>query len=257
MRRMIFVASSIAAMAWLASVVDARAQTPQIGLPDVTATAPGPTPVPRRTPDPFISKWRNEEDKFVEQPCGTTRLSASVRGARCLVGYRLTNDLVVAGQLASGGSSPCDMGLDVVMYNAGNLAVEADILSFDPYKVTATGTIAKWCHIGQRKLEEDDFRDLNQVTRRGSNFGPIVSNDNGDQSVGFLDAQRRCIAISKNGPVWGAGRMWVMHATICGIDAQPVSAQDIVQTTDNLLVRIYDPIGNLRGAPTNLYSAPR
>jgi hypothetical protein len=38
-----------------------------------------------------------------------------------------------------GGSTFCDMGLDVVMYTVGNLAVEADILSFDPYKATGWG----------------------------------------------------------------------------------------------------------------------
>jgi hypothetical protein len=61
----------------------AEAQTPQLALPDVSVTAPITTtrPAPR---DPMISGWRNEEDKFVERPCGTTRLTATASNARCL-----------------------------------------------------------------------------------------------------------------------------------------------------------------------------
>jgi len=107
------------------------AQTPQLGLPDVSVTAPITTTRPQR--DSMIANWRNEEDKFVEAPCGTTRLTATAGNARCLVGYRLENGLT---QATGSGVSFCDMGLDVVMYTVGNLAVEADILSFDPYKIT-------------------------------------------------------------------------------------------------------------------------
>jgi len=55
------------------------AQTPQLGLPDVSVTAPITTTRPNR--DSMISNWRNEEDKFVEAPCGTTRLTATASNA--------------------------------------------------------------------------------------------------------------------------------------------------------------------------------
>ena len=39
------------------------------------------------------------------------------------------------------------MALDVVMDTAGKLAIEADILIFDPYKVNANGSVPKWCYV--------------------------------------------------------------------------------------------------------------
>jgi hypothetical protein len=48
------------------------------------------------------------------------------------------------------------------------------------------------------------------------------------------------------GPRWRGGQVWVMHASICHTHAQPVSAVDIAATTNALLIRIYDPVGNLR-----------
>ena len=88
--RTILLAAAFVAAALLALHVGA--QTPQMGLPDVSVTAPNTTtrPQPR---DSMISKWRNEEDKFVEAPCGTTRLTATASNARCLVGYRLENGM--------------------------------------------------------------------------------------------------------------------------------------------------------------------
>src|SRR6516225_1663176 len=35
--------------------------------------------------------------------------------------------------------NPCDMGVDLVIDTTGKLTIEADILAFDPYRVTATG----------------------------------------------------------------------------------------------------------------------
>ena len=45
-----------------------------------------------------------------------------------------------------------------------------------------------------------------------------------------------------------------MHASICHTDGLPVSQQDRDATTRALLIRVYDPLGNLRTAPDNLYS---
>ena len=114
--RTILLAAAFVAAALLALHVGA--QTPQMGLPDVSVTAPITTtrPQPR---DSMISKWRNEEDKFVEMPCGTTRLSAAAINARCLIGYRLTSGM---GPTRGQTVAPCDTGLDVVIYTSGNLA---------------------------------------------------------------------------------------------------------------------------------------
>jgi len=247
--RTILLAAAFVATALLALHVGA--QTPQIGLPDVSVTAPITTARPQR--DSMISNWRNEEDKFVEAPCGTTRLTATASNARCLVGYRLENGMLTGG----GRGTFCDMGLDVVMYTAGNLAVEADILSFDPYKVTGWGLPNKYCFIAPREISVVEFQDLNQVTRRGKNFGDVTRTSDGDSFIGFVEANRLCIAMERLGPRWRGGHSWVMHASICRTDAQPVSTQDIATTTNGLLIRVYDPVGNLRGPPDTLYSPSR
>ncbi|MBV9017408.1 MAG: hypothetical protein JO058_17320 [Alphaproteobacteria bacterium] len=249
MRTIARAAAFIAAAVFASSV---EAQAPQIGLPDVSVTAPMTTVRPQR--DSMIANWRNEEDKFVEAPCGTTRLTATAGNARCLVGYRLENGLT---QNTGSGVSFCDMGLDVVMYTAGSLAVEADILSFDPYKITAWGFPNKYCFIAPREIGVLEFQDLNQVTRRGKNFGGVTRTSDGDSFVGFVEANRICIAMERLGPRWRGGHSWVMHASICRTDAQPVSTQDIAATTTGLLIRVYDPVGNLRGPPAALYSPVR
>jgi len=248
--RTILLAAAFVATALLALHVGA--QTPQIGLPDVSVTAPITTARPQR--DSMISKWRNEEDKFVEAPCGTTRLTATASNARCLLGYRLENGLT--GDRGSGVSF-CDMGLDVVMYTVGNLAVEADILSFDPYKVTGWGFPNKYCFIAPREISVLEFQDLNQVTRRGKNFGGVTRTSDGDSFIGFVEANRPCIAMERLGPRWRGGHSWVMRASICRTDTQSLSTQDIATTTNALLIRVYDPVGNLRGPPDTLYSPSR
>ena len=77
-----------------------------------------------------------EEDKFPEVPCNVTRIASSA-GGKCLQGYRLTPGLSLFGQR---GGLKCDIALDVVMYRAGNLSIEASTVIFDPYKLAATGT---------------------------------------------------------------------------------------------------------------------
>jgi hypothetical protein len=55
------------------------------------------------------------------------------------------------------------------MYSVGNLAVEASTLIFDPYKLTATGLPNKCCYVaGQPSYDQENFQDMNQVTRRGT-----------------------------------------------------------------------------------------
>jgi len=236
----------------------AAAQTGAMTVPDVNVTAPSATaPQPPYLQDPgkrgslrngFNGRYRNEEDKFVQQPCGTTRLS-SAGGGTCLVGYRLD------GGVARYGSS-CDMGLDVVMYNAGPLAVEADIVSFDPQKVSALGAHSKCRIVPYSGYDATDFQDMNQVTRRGSNFHNLVDVSDTDRRVEFYDGNNRpCMAMRRIGPPWQGGNIWVMHVSICRTDAGAVSGQDIAQTANSLLVRIYDPVSNLRAAPEQLYTS--
>jgi len=244
------------AAAILFSAGAALAQDPKVAIPDVTVTAPAtPLTVPPylQNPgqggslrNPVFGRYRNEEDKFVQQPCGTTRLSSAIAGGTCLVGYRLD-----AGQMRT--TNSCDTGLDVVMYNAGNVAVEADILSFDPQKVTAVGAV-KCRLIPYKYYAEVDFQDMNKVTRRGSNFHNLADPNDLERSIEFYDGNKPCVAMRRLGPPWNGGNVWIMHVSICRTDAGAVSAQNISETTTALLVRIYDPVGNLRSAPAQLYS---
>jgi hypothetical protein len=257
MRSLHQAANALAAIVILSWTGGAAAQTGALTVPDVNVTAPSATaPQPPYLRDPgkggslrngFHGRYRNEEDKFVQQPCGTTRLSAATGGGTCLVGYRLD------GGAARYGTS-CDMGLDVVMYSAGSLAIEADIVSFDPQKVTAMGAHSRCRIIPYKGYDETDFQDMNQVTRRGSNFHNLVDVSDSERRVEFHDANRPCMAMRRLGPAWQGGVVWVMHVSICRTDSGAVSAQDINQTANSLLVRVYDPQGNLRAPPDTLYT---
>jgi hypothetical protein len=127
-----------------------------------------------------FGRYRVEEDKFSEVPCTQTRIAFS-QGGKCLQGYRLG---VAAGGTTSqlGSSSPCDMGLDVVIDTVGKLAIEADILGFDPYKVYATGSLPRGCYVrSYTGYDQEHFQDMNQVTRRGTNWRNLQINDMQDQ----------------------------------------------------------------------------
>jgi hypothetical protein len=246
---------SVAAAAVMCWAGVAAAQTGALTVPDVNVTAPSATaPQPPYLRDPgqggslrngFHGRYRNEEDKFVQQPCNTTRLASSA-GGTCLVGYRLD------GGAARYGTN-CDMGLDVVMYNTGGLTVEADIVSFDPQKVTAMGAHSKCRIVPYKYYDATDFQDMNQVTRRGSNFHNLVDVSDSDRRVEFYDGNRPCMAMRRLGPPWQGGVIWVMHVSICRADAGAVAAPDVAATVGALLVRVYDPVGNLRSAPAEAY----
>jgi hypothetical protein len=69
------------------------------------------------------------------------------------------------------------MGLDVVIDTAGKLSVEADILGFDPYTLYATGSPPRSCYVrGYTGYDQEDFQDMNQVTRRGTNWHNLQVN---------------------------------------------------------------------------------
>jgi len=199
--------------------------------------------------NPYFGRYRVEEDKFFEAPCSATRIAFGPNG-KCLQGYRLG----LPGMTSQGGN-PCDMGLDVVIDTAGKLAVEADILSFDPYKVTAQGSIPRWCNVkSYTGYDQEDFQDMNQMTRRGSNWHNLQINDLQDQwhagdrlrSIEFSDGPRSCIAVRKPGPPWRSGYMYMIHVSICRTDGASVQAQDVAYVLGSLQTRIYDPVGNLR-----------
>jgi hypothetical protein len=260
MRVVSIYATAIVTAAMLAPWIGAFAQNSQLSVPNVTVTAPAAPVEPpyMRDPwkaygrNPYFGRYRVEEDKFGEVPCTQTRIAFGPSG-KCLQGYRLG----LATNSSDRNSNPCDMGLDVVIDTAGKLAVEADILGFDPYKVYATGSPSRSCYVrGYTGYDQEDFQDMNQVTRRGTNWHNLQINDMQDQwyggdrlrSIEFSDGPRNCIAIRKPGPVWRGGYVYMMHASICRTDGAAVQAQDVAYVLSSLQARTYDPLGNLRNA---------
>jgi hypothetical protein len=252
MRAIRRVAGALAALAIVAAASAPYAQETKLTVPNVTVIAP---PVPVQPPylrdpgksyerNPYASRYRVEEDKFKEVPCNVTRIASSA-GGKCLQGYRLVPGDAL---LYARGGLKCDMALDVVMYNVGNLAIEASTLIFDPYKLAATGLPGKYCYVvGYPGYDQEDFQDMNQVTRRGTNWRNLVSNDE-DKSIQFSDGPHNCVAVRKAGPRWRGGYIYMLHASICRTDTAAVRAEDISYALGSLQVRQYDPRGNLRKA---------
>jgi hypothetical protein len=258
MRAISSYATAIVTAAMIASASAAYAQDNKLSVPDVIVTAPATPVEPPYMRDrskaygrnPYFGRYRVEEDKFAEMPCAQTRIGFGPSG-KCLQGYRLGPPQMVSN------SNPCDMALDVVIDTAGKLAIEADILIFDPYKVTATGSVPRWCYVrSYTDYDQEDFQDMNQVTRRGTNWHNLQINDLQNQwhagdrlrSIEFSDGPRNCVAIRKPGPVWKGGYTWTIHASICRTDGASVQAQDIAYVLGSLQTRTYDPAGNLRKA---------
>jgi hypothetical protein len=241
----------------LATAGGANAADTQLPLPDVTVTAPGVTNTPPYLRDPgksfsrnpYAGRFRVEEDKFVRVPCVATRVAAAT-GGTCLQGYKLTpGSMFTETQF-----NPCDLALDVTMFENARVTVEADILIFDPYKVTATGSVSRHCYVRDYTgYDAEDFQDMNQVTRRGVNFRNLVGAGD-DKAIEFDDGSRHCKAIRHTGPRWQGGYVYIGHISICRKDAAQVQAEDVAYVFNDLRVRIYDPDGNLRGPDAD--SAP-
>ena len=231
----------------------AAAQNATQRLPEVVVTAPAPTTAPPYLRDPgkayarnpYSGRYRVEEDKFTEAPCTATRI-ASVTGGKCLQGYRLIPGMTQQIINPKGGDN-CDLALDVVMYSVGNLSVEADTIIFDPNKLTAIGhQTSQFCYVnGNTGYDQEDFQDMNQVTRRGINWHNLVSNGE-DKSIEFSDGPHNCIAVQKAGPRWAGGYIYMLHASICRTDTAGVQPGDVAYTLQYLQIRQYDPTGNLR-----------
>jgi hypothetical protein len=246
-------AGALTGLAIMTSAAGACAQqTEQLSLPNVTVTAPAPVAPPYlRDPgkayerNPYSGRYRVEEDKFREVPCTATRI-ASAAGGKCLQGYRLlpgATDQITNPK----GSSNCDLSLDVVAYSAGNLSIEADTLIFDPYWLTAIGhQTSQFCYVnGNSGYDQEDFQDMNQVTRRGTNWRNLLG-DGEDKSIEFSDGLHNCRAVRKAGPKWGGGYVYIIHASICRIDTAALRAEDVAYALGSLQIRQYDPQGNLR-----------
>jgi hypothetical protein len=250
-------ACAIVMAAMMALVVSsAYAQDERLKVPKVIVlaeAAPGEPPYMRDpwksyARNPYFGRYRVEEGNFVEVPCTATRI-AFAQGGRCLQGYRLTLPEVSG----TNNSNPCDMALDVVGANTGKLYIEADILAFDPYKVTATGSPPRWCYVhGYMGYDQEDFQDMNSVTRRGTNWHNLQINGQA-RSIEFSDGSHNCVAVLRPGPVWLGGYMYMMHASICRSDTAAVQAGDIAYVLGSLETRIYDPVGNLRKAGDPVY----
>ena len=246
--------SAVATIAIICSATGAHAQeTEQLLLPHVTVTAPPPAVAPPYLRDPatayqrnpYNGRYRVEEDKFREVPCAATRI-ASAAGGKCLQGYRLIPALTQQITNPKGGDN-CDLALDVVISSIGRLSIEADTLIFDPYKLTAIGQqTSQFCYVnGNSRYDQEDFRDMNQVTRRGTNWRNLVG-DGEDKSIEFSDGPHNCIAVQRAGPPWRGGYIYMLHASICRTDTAPMGAEDVAYGLGALQIRQQDPVGNLR-----------
>jgi hypothetical protein len=252
MQRLSNLSGALIVAAALSAAGGAAAQESQLTLPNVTVTAPAPAASPPYLRDPgkayarnpYSGRYRVEEDKFREVPCAATRI-ASTSGGKCLLGSRLIPGATDQITNPKGGSN-CDIALDVVIYNTGNLSIEADTLITDPYKVTAIGFHSQYCYVnGHPAYDLEDFQDMNQVTRRGLNWHN-PGGDGENRSVEFSDGPHRCVAVKKAGPQWQGGYIYMMHASICRSDAAVLQPADIAYALGLLQIRQYDPNGNLR-----------
>jgi hypothetical protein len=238
----------MAALAFLA-IVGSPAGAPgadtSLSLPEVTVTAPPITPAWKKW-NPYGGSTRVEEDKWPDIPCSASRIAAGT-GTGCKTGPLLSFAGVgLPGNDKSPDLSNCKMAHDLVMTNLGVLAVEADVIVVDPYFVSAIGPQHKGCaaQSGYSDLR-DEFPDMNQMTRNGGGWRNFV--ESGDlTSMGFTLGRDNCVAFEKRGPPWKFGRVYVMHASICRKDGGAVGAAEIDYVVATLLVRTYEPRGNLR-----------
>src|SRR5580658_10638397 len=179
-----------------ATLPAAAVESPQQPLPDVHVSAPDPyggdPRSPRETPpteiNPYYGRNRVDESMFAEKPCSETRMSSS-SGGKCLEGYKIGGDSA---------ANVCHIQLDVVMGTTATYNFEADVFVFDPYLVGSGGPLPSGCAVSkQPQYDLARLQDMNQMTRRGSNWRNYVNNyvDNGgDISSEYSDGQFSCLA---------------------------------------------------------------
>jgi hypothetical protein len=214
-------------------------------LPEVTVTAPRPVTPPEKKFVPYFGNPRVEEDKWPDIPCSDSRVGVAAAGT-CKTG---TPQESAPGLLPNGPNSNCRIAHDLVMTNLGNLAIEADVMVFDPYYVSGIGHQHQRCAVltGYGDLRED-FADMNQMTRKASGWRNFL--DNGDlTTMQFSVGVSECLAIEKRGPRWGIGRVYIIHASVCRNDRRSVEGTDVDYVLGSLRVNTYEPRGNLRPPP--------
>jgi hypothetical protein len=239
------VAGIAAVVTMLASTVSApaSAQQAQTTLPEVTVTTPSAKQEWYAPRSGMLGKTRVEEEQWREIPCASSRMNTAA--GKCQEGPLVTNAHSYMSDTAHG---DCTIAHPLTTAVIGRFEVEADVLVFDPYKLTAVGSNHK-CTIwsGYEHLP-DDFKDMNQVARRGvdwRNFVPGNGRAGAQSTIEFSDGRRSCLALERLGPRWQAGVVWVMHATLCQTGTMPISQVDIDGVVGALQIHTYDPVGNL------------
>lgn len=220
------------------------AQQQQVPLPEVTVTAPPITPSWKKF-TPYFGNSRVEEDKWPDIPCAASRIVFGTASS-CKTGTPLETRTPV---LPGTQQSNCRIAHDLVMANVGSLAIEADVMVFDPYYVSAIGHQHSSCYVeaGYGDLRKD-FPDMNQTTRQGNRWRNFVAE--GDMSkMEFSIGTGDCLALEKRGPHWGGGYIYVIHASICRNDQRAVADTDVDYVVRSLQVRQFEPRGNLGSPP--------
>ena len=219
----------------------ALAQQPQAPLPDVNVTAPAP--IQHVNPfNPFSGDTRVDEARWPVIPCNSARIDLGA-GARCQTGTPVETFMT----MSTGGR--CDIARQVTMTRNARYEVEADVMIFDPIKVTATGHQGKHCTVWTGYVNmPDDFKDMNQMTRRGAGWRNFVKGAP-QSTIEYTDAGRNCVAFERLGPPWHGGYVWVVHASICPAASGAVQPADIDAVFATLQLRTYDAQGNLRAPP--------
>jgi hypothetical protein len=248
MREVVIVAGAIVQMAAALCATPAVAADANIGLPEVTVTAPPLTPQFKKW-SPYLGNMRVEENKWPTIACAGSRIAAATAGT-CKTGPQMSPAALGTPQGASSIQiSNCSIAHDLVMTDLGNIRVEADVQTFDPDYVSGIGFQHRACFVesGYSDLR-DDFPDMNQMTRSGLSWRDFT--ENGDVSImRFSLGPSDCRAFEKRGPRWGGGHVWVIHASFCRGDGHPVEPADLDRVLGSLQVRQYESRGNLRSAP--------
>ncbi len=249
MRKIATWAGAAVTAAILASHGDASAADLQTTLPDVVVTAPAAPPPPARRFTPNVGIVRVEEDKWPEIPCAGARIASSIAG-KCQEGPKIQNfQTFMPGGNVPRAAGECTIVHQLVSTEVGRFAVEADVLVFNPYKVTAD-RISDMCMVwsGYEDMPED-FKDMNQVARRGvgwHNFVPGNGRSGAQSTIEFSDGARGCMAVERLGPPWHGGFVWVLHATVCQPgQTAPIVPSDLDAAVGAIQIHVYDPVGNL------------
>ena len=124
----------------------AAEQEQPMPLPDVIGTTPAP--IQHVSPfNQFSDDTRGDEAKWPVIPCAVARIDLGP-GAKCQAGPPVPH----------GGL--CDISRQAAMVTNARYQIEADVMIFDPTKVTAAGHQDKNCTVGGYANMPDDFKDV-------------------------------------------------------------------------------------------------